>query len=112
MKIGVIVDNDLNDDVRVKREIKLLRNCGFDMGVLCFAFDGKTYPDAVPALVHRIPFSRKLQGWLFGLINTFPLYEWIWARHIRTFILSFQPDTLHVHDLYMSRAFSGCPLVE
>lgn len=104
MKIGVIVDNDLNDDVRVKREIKLLRNGGFEMGVLCFAFDGKTYPDAVPARVQRIPFSRKLQGRLFGLINTFPLYEWIWARHIRTFILSFQPDTLHVHDLYMSRA--------
>ncbi len=104
MKIGVIVDNDLNDDVRVKRETKLLRDSGFDMGVLCFAFDGKTYPDAVPALVKRIPFSRKLQGWLFGLINTFPLYEWIWARHIRNFIRSFQPDALHVHDLYMSRA--------
>lgn len=104
MKIGVIVDNDLNDDVRVKREIKLLSASGCDMGVLCFAFDGKTYPETVPALVQRIPFSRKIQGWLFGLLNTFPLYEWIWARHIRRFIQSFQPDALHVHDLYMSRA--------
>jgi glycosyltransferase involved in cell wall biosynthesis len=104
MKVGVIVDNDLNNDARVKRGIKILSEEGFTLGTLCYSFNGKSYEEIVPGKVIRIPFRSKIQGILFAIVNTLPIYEWIWIIYIRRFIKTFQPDVLHVHDLYMSRS--------
>jgi len=104
MKIGVIVDNDLNNDARVKRGIKILSEAGFDVGTLCFAFNGRRYEAKVPGIIVRISIHGKIQGILFAIINLLTIYEWMWTFHIRKFIREFQPDALHVHDLYMSRA--------
>jgi hypothetical protein len=45
MKAGVIVDNDLNNDKRVLREIEILKAGGVEIFVLCFGFDNKIYPE-------------------------------------------------------------------
>ncbi len=43
MNIGVVVDNDLNDDKRVLREIEILKEAGHRIFVLCFGFNTRDY---------------------------------------------------------------------
>lgn len=102
--IGVIVDNELNNDIRVLREISIMREAGFEVNVLCLGF-GKTYDDSVHDFgVTRLSLHRKIKDIMFFMLNTIPVYEWYWASHIAKFIQKNKPGYLHVHDLYMSRA--------
>jgi glycosyltransferase involved in cell wall biosynthesis len=108
MKIGVVVDNELNSDIRVLREIGILREQGFEIFVLCLGFRKIYKTPAGPIRVTRINIRRKLKDILFFLLNTIPFYEWIWAFHIKKFIVNNNIGVLHVHDLYMARAaFNG-----
>jgi len=107
MKIGVVADNELNDDKRVLKEINILREAGHQIVVLCFGFDGKEYRSPGDFSVTRIRISKSLKNTLFFLLNTIPAYEWLWTWKIKSFITSNKPDILHVHDLYMSRAAAG-----
>ena len=104
MKIGVIVDNELDNDKRVLREIRILKDAGNEVSVLCFGFRPRygEPPEGTP--IRRIRISRKLKDILFFFFNFIPVYEWLWITHIRKFIKDFSPDVLHVHDLYMSKA--------
>jgi glycosyltransferase involved in cell wall biosynthesis len=104
MKIGVVVDNELNNDKRVLREIEILKNAGNEIFVLCFGF-GETFSDPVSGIkITRINLPKKLKDSLFMFLNTIPLYEWLWSSHITKFISKNSLDIVHVHDLYMSRA--------
>lgn len=104
MKIGIIVDNDLNNDKRVLREADILHEAGHEIFVLCFGFRGKEMPGIEGLKISRIRISKKMKDILFFFLNLIPLYETMWARAIGVFIKSCSPDVLHVHDLYMSRA--------
>lgn len=108
MRCGIVVDNELNSDVRVLREIGILREQGFEIFVLCFGFK-KIYSNPLPGInITRITISRKIKDFLFFLLNSIPVYEWIWAARIKKFIIINRIEVLHVHDLYMSRAaFNG-----
>jgi glycosyltransferase involved in cell wall biosynthesis len=104
MKVGIVVDNELNGDIRVLREIGILKEQGFEIFVLCFGFF-KTYKESVSHVqITRILIPRKLKDILFFFQNTFPVYEWMWASRIKKFIISNRLEVLHVHDLYMARA--------
>ena len=104
MKIGIVVDNELNNDIRVLREIGILEEEGLNIHVLCFGFL-KTYPLPVNGItVTRISIPRKLKDIMFFLLNTIPVYEWLWKSRIRKFIINNDLEFLHVHDLYMARA--------
>ena len=82
MKVGVIVDNEYINDVRVVRETLILRDHGFEVFVLCYGF-GKTYKSAGDKItVTRFKINRKLRDIIFFLLNTIPLYEWIWSDQI------------------------------
>ncbi len=104
MRTGVIVDNDLNDDKRVLREIEALKSAGFEVSVLCFAFRGKSYSEPDGMKVTRIRISKRMKDILFFFLNTIPAYEWLWSARIRDFIISNNPGCLHVHDLYMAES--------
>jgi glycosyltransferase involved in cell wall biosynthesis len=104
MNIGVVVDNELNDDKRVLREISILKDDGYKIFVLCFGFDGKAYPEIEGVNITRIRISRKNKNTLFFFQNTIPLYESLWASEIKTFILLNSIEIIHAHDLYMSKA--------
>jgi glycosyltransferase involved in cell wall biosynthesis len=107
MKIGIVVDNELNSDIRVLREIGILKEQGFEIFVLCFGFF-RPYKDPVSQIhVTRINIHRKLRDILFFLLNTIPAYEWLWTFKIKKFINNNGLEFLHVHDLYMSRAASN-----
>ena len=104
MKIGIIVDNELNNDIRVLREIEILKN--MDLKFLCYV-SGFTRENIIPVSqirITRITISRRLKNILFFFLNTIPVYEWLWSIHIKRFILKNDIEVLHVHDLYMSRA--------
>jgi glycosyltransferase involved in cell wall biosynthesis len=104
MKIGIVVDNELNNDIRVLREIRLLKEQGFEIFVLCFGFV-TTYKDPVDQIhITRIIIPKKVKDILFFMFNTIPLYEWLWAAKIKKFIIQNDVEYLHVHDLYMSCA--------
>lgn len=108
MNIGVVVDNDLNDDKRVLREIEILREDGYHIFVLCFGFDKKTYNSIAGIEITRIPISRSLKNTLFFFLNFLPVYEWFWALKIKHFIIKNNIGVIHSHDLYMSRcAYKG-----
>ena len=108
MRCGVVVDNELNNDIRVLREIRILKEQGIEIFVLCFGFR-KTYINPVSEIsITRINIPLKLRNILFFLLNTIPVYEWIWASRINKFIIRNSIEVLHVHDLYMARAaFNG-----
>jgi glycosyltransferase involved in cell wall biosynthesis len=104
MKIGIVVDNELNNDIRVLREIGILKEQGFEIFVLCFGFV-TTYKDPVEQIhITRINIPKKVKDILFFMFNAIPLYEWFWAAKIKKFIIQNDVEYLHVHDLYMSRA--------
>jgi glycosyltransferase involved in cell wall biosynthesis len=104
MKIGIVVDNELNSDIRVLREIGILEEEGYEIYILCFGFF-KTYPEPGKNLrITRINLPLKLKDILFFLLNTIPLYEWLWSYRIKRFILQNDLESLHVHDLYMARS--------
>lgn len=119
MNIGVIVDNEFNEDIRVRREVDVLKESGNNIFILCFGFDGKTYPEVDGAKVERINIKKKHKDLIFGIMNTVPFYENIWRHQITRFISRNAIDALHVHDLYMSKAsyqgakYSGkdCPVI-
>ena len=104
MKIGIVVDNELNSDIRVLREIGILKEQGFEIFVLCFGFI-KMYREP-PTGIHvtRINIPKKFKDILFFLLNTIPVYEWLWTTKIKKFIIHNRLEFLHVHDLYMARA--------
>ncbi len=105
MRIGVVVDNELNGDIRVLREIGILKEQGFEIFVLCFGFTGKKYEDPVSGIsITRIRLSKKVKDTLFFFLNLIPVYEWFWATKIKNHIQDNHLDFLHVHDLYMALA--------
>jgi glycosyltransferase involved in cell wall biosynthesis len=104
MKIGIVVDNDLNSDIRVLREIGILKEQNFEIFVLCFGFRKRYKPPVTHINITRIRIHKKLKDVLFFMLNTIPVYEWIWAVQIKKFIVKSEIDVLHVHDLYMARA--------
>jgi len=104
MNIGIVVDNELNDDKRVLKETEILKDAGHSIFVLCFSFDNKEYKTIEGINVSRIRISRKLKNILFFFLNSIPAYEWMWSFIINKFIITNDIEALHVHDLYMSKA--------
>jgi glycosyltransferase involved in cell wall biosynthesis len=104
MNIGVVVDNELNDDKRVLRETEILKEAGHRIFVLCFGFDNRNYKPIEGINVTRIQIRKNLKNILFFFLNTIPVYEWVWSTRIKKLITTNGIDILHVHDLYMSKS--------
>jgi glycosyltransferase involved in cell wall biosynthesis len=104
MNVGIVVDNELNNDKRVLKEISILKENGYQIFVLCFGFDHKSYPSIEGIHINRIKIKKSLKNILFFSLNSIPLYEWLWITKIKKFIAENKIDILHVHDLYLSRS--------
>lgn len=103
-RVGVVVDNDFTSDIRVQKEVEILKNKGFDVHVLCFAFDERSYPVVKGIQVTRFKIKKRFKDLLFFFFNTLPVYEVLWKRQIKKFIKANPIEILHVHDLYMAKA--------
>lgn len=104
MNIGVVVDNDFDDDIRVGREVEILKAGGHQVFVLCFGYSDKKYEDNKDITVQRVVINRKVRDAGRFFMNILPAYEWMWAREIGAFIQKFNIAAIHAHDLYMSKA--------
>ncbi|WNH08112.1 glycosyltransferase family 4 protein [Thalassobellus suaedae] len=103
MNIGVVLDNEFDNDHRVQKEIRVLLSEGHSIFLLCFDFGNayKTYNDIE---VTRIPIHKKIKDALVLLSTNFMFYEFLWKQHITSFIIKNKLDALHVHDLYLAKA--------
>ena len=102
MKIGVVLDNEFDNDHRVQKEVRLLLENGHEVFVLCFDF-GNSYKDYKKTIVSRISLPKKLKDALVILNTNFPFYEMFWAKHIKKWISQHELDAIHAHDLYMAK---------
>jgi len=111
VNIGIIVDNDFNNDIRVRKEARVLLENGYKIFVLCFGYKGIEVKKIENIVIERISISKRRKDILFALFNNFPFYEKMWKNQIKKFIAKYKINVLHVHDLYMSKAaFNGIKL--
>jgi len=104
MNVGIVVDNEINNDKRILREIEILKENGMRIYVIGFGFDKKKYREIEGIIISRISIKKKIKDILFFLFNRIPLYEWLWASKIKKFVLKNEIEILHVHDLYMAKS--------
>jgi glycosyltransferase involved in cell wall biosynthesis len=105
MRVLVVVDNEYFNDPRLINEVGIALKNGHDVTVLCLRhtkFKKKTGISTETIIQLSIP--KRLKNFLFGLQNTLPFYEQYWSYHIKKQIKRLNPDIIHAHDLYMSRA--------
>ena len=102
MNIGIVLDNDLNDDARVIKQIGILKK-NHNVYVLCYDFIGKSYKNIDGVKVNRIKIFIEIKNFIFLLFNFIPLYEIFWSYRISKFIKKNSIDIIHCHDLYMSK---------
>jgi len=103
VRIGIIVDNEFDNDIRVQKEVRILKDLGNSIFVLCFAYSGKKYNIVEGIDIERIIIKKKWRDLLFMLFNRFPVYEWIWAKRTAQFVRNNNIQVIHTHDLYMSK---------
>ena len=105
--IGIIIDNDFYTDNRVLNEVRILSEY-FNVFVLCFRYDkNPPYPPLKRGercvSVKQIYINRKVKDILFGIQNTIPIYDCFWVYHITKFVKQYSLESIHLHDLYMSK---------
>ncbi len=67
--LGIIVDNEFNSDVRVRREVDILKRYGLKISILCFAFDKNSYPEVDGAKICRIELKKKQKIFCFFFLT-------------------------------------------
>ena len=101
--VGIVLDKEFYSDIRVRKEADILVKNGFNVFVLCYRFKNYNYSKVQPIEVTSIKLSKKVKNILFFLFQRLPIYEYLWSKKIRQFILENSIDTIHAHDLYMSK---------
>ena len=101
--VGIVLDKEFYSDIRVRKEAEILVKNGFNVFVLCYSFKNYNYSIVKPIEVTSIKQSKKVKNILFFLFQRLPIYEYLWSKKIRQFILKNSIDTIHAHDLYMSK---------
>ena len=105
MNIGMVVDNELDGDVRVRNEAYSLARAGFGVFILCLARGGSPHTEKREGYtVVRIPRGKKWRNKTFFFANIIPLFHNYWRLALKAFIKSYHIDVIHAHDLYMARS--------
>lgn len=104
MRIGIVVDNEFNNDIRVRNEAQALINAGHKVFVLCFEFGSNHGYDYNGIKITRWNLKQKYKNILFAVFHTFNLYSFLWSKKIKKFIKDNNIEILHVNDLYMSKS--------
>jgi len=101
--IAMILDGEYTIDPRVTKEAQILKDAGFQVHVLCYAYDKKRalYEIISDVHVHRFLVSKKWTDAIFGLNNSLPFFNWLWSRQIKRLIAHINPTSIHANDLYM-----------
>ncbi len=105
MNIGMVVDNELDGDVRVLNEARSLRGAGYPVYVLCLSKDGSFKHEERDGIhVVRMPKTKSWRNKAFFFANLYPEFHHQWKKAIIQFIGDYDIKVLHVHDLYMAKS--------
>ncbi|MCJ8290072.1 MAG: glycosyltransferase [Crocinitomicaceae bacterium] len=100
-KILVILDNGFDPDIRVNNEIKILQHAGYEITLLCFAFNSKVYSQNEAYTIIRVPIKKSYKNRLFFFASWLPFYTNLWSKHIINELNNGDFDLIYAHDLYM-----------
>lgn len=101
-KILVVVDNTLDDDIRVVKQINLLKQNGHQVMALCYATE--KINNSASISTERIKVPQFVINILLPLEHRFKTLTIFWSRKIISAIKKYSPDFIIAHDLYMSKA--------
>ncbi len=105
MNIGMVVDNELDGDVRVLNEARSLCGAGYSVYVLCLSKDGSYRREERDGFhVIRILKTKSWRNKAFFFVNLFPVFHWSWKKSITKFVKDYQIEVVHAHDLYMAKS--------
>ena len=102
MRIGIVVDNEFDQDVRVRGQHTILEETFGSVPVLCYDLGSEGLSQALN--IHRLKVDRKWRNRWFGLQNRWDKYAQFWAKSIAEFVNENKLDVIHVHDLYLAKA--------
>ncbi len=105
MKAGFILNGDFVNDPRVINEARILARRGHQVYILNLPH--KKGPEFTEFennifLVHA-PVPEKINNYLFALENTLPLFDWVWYNYVINYVIKYEIEILHAHDMYMAR---------
>ena len=133
MRILMVLDKPYPPDLRVENEVRSLQRAGHEVAVLSLSPEREAEPGREPlpespqpvgtrdtlqsaaapppaasarpeAHVFRRRVARNAVHWMRGLAATIPVLTWFGAREIERVARRFNPDVIHVHDLYLAGA--------
>lgn len=105
MRIGMVVDNEYVNDPRVTTEAKRLVRAGYEVVVLCYNYGSYQKESEVDGVyILRVKVDKNFKSKQFPMMNWNKKYEKFWKKEIENFIAAYEPDLIHAHDLYMSKA--------
>jgi len=100
MRIGIIRDTFFTNEPRGLNIANVLTKNGFEIFVLCFG-EKKSVEKIDGVTLVRFHINNIIRRKISSLVETIPIYKYIWARKIKRLIIEHNIDVLQVHDLYM-----------
>lgn len=100
MHIGIVRDTYFTNEPRGLNIARVLITNGFKVSILCFG-DLNTVETKNKITFVRFHLNNKIKRKISSLIETIPVYKYLWAYKIKQFIINHEIDVLQVHDLYM-----------
>lgn len=101
--ILIVVDNELNGDGRVLREIDILLGEGHTIECLCYDFGNARCNERKDIHIRRIQISKAKRDKLLPMVHTFPLFDSLWRKEVHKAIQEFSPYYIVAMDLYMAK---------
>jgi glycosyltransferase involved in cell wall biosynthesis len=102
MRIAMLLDNEINDDLRVSNEINVLTDAGNEVILLCKGKKPNPKFEIREKLkIHRLFLPKKMAGALNILSQKIPFLNYYWFHHLKRLVLKYDIDAIHAHDLYM-----------
>jgi len=106
MNIGVVVDNYFYNDIRVRKECRILADSGHSIFVLCYSNSKYNNTQLHKTTITGIKIPYTFANFLFVIVNRLPIFNYLWGWQIKNFINKYNLDVIHAHDLYMSKPAS------
>ena len=102
MRIGMILDNEINDDIRVQNEINILIQSGHEIVLLCKGkYSNPKIERRNNLIIFRVFLPKKIYGAMIILSQRLPIFNYFWYYNFYKIIKKHQVDAIHAHDMYM-----------
>jgi glycosyltransferase involved in cell wall biosynthesis len=99
MKVGIVVHNDIDLDVRVSNQRSILTSSNIEICVLC---TGNSKKEDDEPCIQRVNISSPKYKFFYISNSTTRFFNDFWTKRIGNFFKQNRVDILHVHDLFMA----------